>query len=102
MSDIEELARKLNRQNPVDIQAIIECFDGVFYNQPKGSGPVEAENIGGVCISSEGSVEDLVEKLEMAKRVKPKFIRIGEREYVVDSPKSLSRLIDGIRIGNQG
>jgi len=102
MSDIEELARKLNRQNPVDIRAITESFDGVFYNQPKGENPVEARHIDGVCISSEGSVEDLLEKLEMARRVEPKFIRIGETEYNFDSPKSLSRLIDGIRIGNQG
>ena len=102
MSDIEELARKLNQQNPVDIRAITESFDGVFYNQPKGEDPVEAKHIDGVCISSEGSVEGLLEKLEMAKQVEPKFVRIGNREYTIDSPKSLSRLIDGIRIGNQG
>lgn len=100
MSDsIEEIARKLNEQDPIDIDSLVKAFDQVFYKTPKGEDPVEAEHVQGVCLNSTGSVEELIEKLEAAKEAHPKFVRIGEREYNCESPGSLSRLIDGIRIG---
>lgn len=102
MSDLEEFAEELNNQDPVDFESLAEAFDTVFYEEPEGSNPVEAKHVSGLTISSPQSVEEVVEKLDAAREVRPKFIQIGDREYTFDSEKSLSRLIDGIRIGSQG
>ena len=99
MSDLEEFAEKLNNQRPIDIDALAEAFDTVFYTEPDGKDPVEAEHVKGLCISSTGSVEELIEKLETAREAKPDFIRIDDNEYNLDSDTSFRRLIDGIRIG---
>lgn len=102
MSDIEEFAEKLNNQNPIDLESLAEAFDTVFYQEPEGTDPVEAKHVDGLTISSPQNVEEVVEKLNAAKEVKPRFIQIGDREYTFDSKNSLSRLIDGIRIGSKG
>lgn len=99
MSDIEEFAEKLNNQNPVDLDSLKEAFDTIFYEPPEGSDPVEAKHVDGLSIQSVGSIEELVNKLETAKEANPKFVQIGDREYLLDSETSLSRLIDGILIG---
>jgi len=99
MSDIEEFAKKLNNQRPIDIEALAEAFDKVFYKEPEGKDPVEAEHVNGLWISSTGSVEELIKKLEIAKEAKPDWIRINDSEYNLDSENSFRRLIDGIRIG---
>jgi hypothetical protein len=101
MSDIEEFANELNSQNPVDFESLAEAFDTVFYENPEGTNPVEAKHVSGLTISSPKSVDEIVEKLDVAKEVNPDFVQIGEREYIFDSEDSLSRLIDGIRIGSK-
>lgn len=100
MSDsIRELAEELNKQDPVDIENLAEAFDTVFYKPPEGERPVEAEHVDGFTISSPENVEDLVQKLRKAEETNPEFIQIGDREYMFKSRDSLSRLIDGIKIG---
>lgn len=99
MSDIEQLAEELNNQNPVDFDQLAEAFDTIFYQEPEGSKPVEAEHVDGMVIGTPSSVGDLVDKLQTAKEANPEFIQIGNREYTFDSKRGVSRLIDGIRIG---
>lgn len=100
MSDsIEEFARELNNQDPVNFDALAEAFDTIFYQEPQGSRPVEAEHVDGLTINSPESVDELVNKLETAKQANPRFIQIGNREYTFDSKRGVSRLIDGIQIG---
>ena len=77
---IEELAEKLNNQRPIDIESLAEAFDQVFYTEPEGKDPVEAEHVKGLCIRTTGSVDELIEKLETAKQAKPDFVRINDRE----------------------
>lgn len=102
MSDIEEIARELNNQDPVDFDSLAEAFDTVFYQEPEGTNPVEAKHVSGFVIKSPENLQEVVDKLNTAKQADPNFIQIGGREYTFDSEKSLSRLIDGIRIGSQG
>lgn len=99
MSDIEELAEELNNQEPVDIDKLCEAFDQIFYESPEGTDPVEAKHVKGLTISSPKDVSELVEKLEAAREAHPEFIQIGDQEYLFDSERSLSNLIQGIRIG---
>ena len=99
MSDIEEFAKKLNEQEPIDFDSLKEAFDQIFYDNPEGSNPVEAKHVKGLSIRSVGDVDSLVKKLEVAKEAEPKFIQIGKREYHFDSNRSLANLINGIRIG---
>ncbi len=100
MSDsIRELAEELNEQDPVDIESLAEAFDTVFYYPPEGERPVEAEHVDGFTIGSPENVEDLIQKLRKAQETDPSFIQIGEREYMFKSRDSLSRLIDGIKLG---
>lgn len=101
MQDIEALAEKLNSQNPLDIGSLTQIFDRVYYKEPEGSDPVEAKHVNGFTISSPENAKELVQKLRKAKEANPKFIQIGDREYIFDSKTSLSRLIDGIMIGTE-
>lgn len=101
MSDIEEFANKLNSQNPVDFDTLKEAFDQIFYKDPGGDYPIEAKHVDGLSIKSVGSTKELIGKLRTAKEAKPKFIQIEDREYIFESEGSLSRLIDGIRLGAQ-
>ena len=99
MSDIEEFAEKLNNQDPVDFESLKQSFDQIFYKEPEGGRPLEAEHVNGMSIKSVGSTEELIDKLQTAQKAKPRFVQIGDREYILDSELSLSRLIDGIRLG---
>lgn len=101
MSNLEEFAEKLNNQRPIDIEALAEAFDQVFYTEPEGKDPIEAEHVKGLCIRSTGSIEELIEKLETAREAEPDFVRIDDHEYDLDSDTSFRRLIDGIRIGTE-
>lgn len=101
MSDIEEFAERLNNQNPVDFDSLKKAFDQIFYEEPEGAAPLEAEHVDGMSIRSVGSTEELIDKLQTAKKAKPSFVQIGEKEYIFDSERSLSRLIDGIRLGTR-
>jgi hypothetical protein len=101
MSDIKKFARELNEQDPIDFESLAETFDQIFYKEPKGKNPLEAEHVDGVSIRSVGSTEELIQKLQTAKEAKPSFVQIGDREYIFDSECSLSRLIDGIRLGQR-
>jgi hypothetical protein len=102
MSDsqsLKQFAEELNDQRPIDLEKLAEAFDQVFYEEPKGSRPLEDKHIRGFDISSVENVGELVEKLEEAREAKPDFVRIGDKELEFDSNSSLDRLIDGIRIG---
>jgi len=97
--NLEELVETLNEEDPVDIEKLAEAFDQVFYEEPDGDRPVESEHVRGLTVSSLGSVDELLRKLEEARGLQPDFVQIGGREYTFESDGSFDRMIDGIRLG---